>query len=65
MLSSKLIEKLTLSEMKQYKIANAAGMSPGQLSAFKNGIYPVQKGDPRIIRVGKVLGLKADECFAG
>ena len=64
MLSLKLIERLNRSEIRQYKIANAAGISPGQLSAFKNGIYPVRPGDPRIIRVGKILGLRADECFA-
>jgi hypothetical protein len=47
-----------------YDIANAAGIHPTVLSALTNDIRPVHADDPRVIAIGKVLGLEAADCFA-
>jgi hypothetical protein len=47
----------------QWQLASIAGVSPEALSRLINGRLPVRPGDPRIVRVGAVLGLEPDECF--
>jgi hypothetical protein len=49
---------------KQYQIAQAAGLHPQVLSGLTSDARPVHPDDPRIIAVGKVLGLAPEECFA-
>jgi transcriptional regulator with XRE-family HTH domain len=63
MVSRKLIETVKLSYLKAYEIAHKAGMHPTTLSRILNGIEDVKPGDPRVLRIAKVLGLKLDECF--
>ena len=46
-----------------YRIAQRADVPPPTLSALVNGIAPLRPNDERIIRVGKILGLKPEECF--
>lgn len=41
----------------------ADGIHPTQLSQFLHGAIPVRSGDPRLIRLGAVLGVPAAECF--
>ena len=62
-LSIKLITAIKLCETPAYKIAWAAGMHPVTLSKLIHGAEKIRPNDPRIIRVGKELGLRADECF--
>lgn len=33
------------------------------LSAWMNDIIPVRAGDPRVIAIGRLLGLSPDDCF--
>jgi hypothetical protein len=63
MISEKLIAAIKLSPMPAYKIAWSAGINPTMLSKLVNGIERPKPNDRRIISVGKILGLRADECF--
>ncbi len=63
MISKRLIEAIRLNELRSYRIAHAAGIHPSTLSKIINGIEKVKPGDPRVIAVGKVLGLTEEECF--
>ena len=63
MVSRKLIEAVKLSDLKGYEIAHQAEMHPSTLSRILNGIEDVMPGDPRVLRIAKVVGLKPDECF--
>ena len=63
MLSRKFIETVRLSKERQYTIAYRAGIHPTILSKLINGIEIAKNGDPRIIKVGKVLGLRKEELF--
>jgi transcriptional regulator with XRE-family HTH domain len=63
MVSRKLIEAVKLSDLKGYEIAHQAEIHPSTLSRILNGIEDVKPGDPRVLRIAKVLGLKLDECF--
>ena len=64
MLSRQFIERLKLSETPQYKIAIKAGVHPGLLSKWVIGAQAVKLGDPRLVEIGKLLGLEAREVFA-
>jgi plasmid maintenance system antidote protein VapI len=63
MISRKLKEAVKLSDMKAYEIAHMAGVHPTTLSRILNGIEEVTLGDPRVIRIAKVIGLKPQDCF--
>ncbi len=63
MLSEKLISKIKLNKLPAYVIAYRAGMHPSTMSQLINGIATVHPNDKRIIRIGKILGLKPKECF--
>ena len=63
MISKKLKRAVRLSPHRNYKIARAAGVHPSTLSQILCGIVRVKNGDERVIRIGKVLGLKPDECL--
>ena len=63
MISRKLIEAVKLSDLKSYEIAHRAQMHPSTLSRILNGIEEVMPGDPRVLRIAKVLGLSPEECF--
>jgi hypothetical protein len=63
MISRKLKVAIKLNGMPAYRIAQAAGVHPNTLSKLLNGIEKVKSNDPRIIAVGRVLGLPADQCF--
>lgn len=61
--SQKLIAAVKLNSLPAYKIAWSAKVNPTMLSKLINGIEKVKPNDPRIINVGKVLGVPAEECF--
>jgi len=63
MLSQKFIERLKLSETPQYKLAIRAGINPCVLSKIVIGAQTPRFGDERLIRIGKLLGLKPDEIY--
>lgn len=63
MISRRLREAVLLSSKRQYEIAHQAGLHPSTLSKILNGIERVKVGDPRVLRLGKVLGIPANELF--
>jgi len=48
-----------------YRLAQAAGIDGTTLSKLMNGIVKVQPNDPRVLAVGRILGMKPGECFTG
>lgn len=62
-LSDKFIQSIKLSDRRQYKIAFDANINPNILSQFMSGVRFPKKNDPRVIAVGLVVGIPADECF--
>jgi hypothetical protein len=64
MISQKLRAAIKLNHVPAYKIAHEAGIDPSTLSKLVCGIVKVKPGDQRVIKVGKILGLKSTECFS-
>jgi hypothetical protein len=62
-ISPKLRASIKLSETAEYKIAFKAGLHPSTLSRLVNGAQEIFPQDPRVVAVGKVLGLTPPECF--
>jgi len=62
-LSKKFKETLKLADTPQYKIAIQAGVNPTLLSKWVIGAEKSRIGDKRIIKIGKILGLKESEIF--
>ncbi len=52
-----------LSPLRDYQIAQLAGMNPSTLSQLINRIIEVHPNDYRVISVARVLGLDPKECF--
>ena len=63
MVSNKLRSAIKLSHIPAYKIAHLAGIDPTTLSKLICGIVKVKHGDQRVIKIGKIFGLRPDECF--
>jgi len=63
MLSRKFIVSVKCNKLKNYEIAHLAGLHPSTLSRVMNGIERVKRNDPRVIKVGRVLGMNPEECF--
>ncbi len=61
--NKKLIEKIKLSPLRAYQIAQAAGIHEATLSHLMNNIRPVKEGDERVLAVAKVMGLGVEDCF--
>lgn len=53
-----------LSPTPAYKLAQLAGLDPSTLSKLTCGIVKVKANDPRILAVGRVLGLQPEDCFS-
>ena len=62
-LSRKFRIEVKLNETPAYRLAQLADVNPNELYKLMNGITKVRPYDDRIIRVGKLLGLRPDECF--
>lgn len=65
MLSREFLIRLKLSKIPQWRIAQKARISPSMLSGWVSGLRPVRRGDLKVLRVGKLLGLSEHEVFAG
>jgi transcriptional regulator with XRE-family HTH domain len=63
MLSEKLRAAIKLNPVPAYKIAHAAGLDPSTLSKLMCGITKVKPEDPRVLKVGKILGVPPHQCF--
>lgn len=63
MISQKLKAKIKLGDEPAYKIAQKAGIDPSTLSKIICEIVSVKEGDPRVVKIGKIVGLRPEECF--
>ena len=63
MVTKKFKDAVKLHSKKQYEIAWEAGMNPTTLSQIITGYVRPRFGDPRVIKVGELVGLKPEECF--
>lgn len=61
--SKKFIIRLKLDQLPAYQLAQKAGLNPNTLYKITSGIVPIQDKDPRVIAVGHLLNLQAEECF--
>ena len=65
-ISQKFLVALKLGKRYAYAVAQEAGIHPALLSKLITGAERLKPGgDPRILRVGEVLGLAPEECFEG
>ncbi len=62
-ISEKFRIALKTSPVRMYRLAQQAGLHPSSLSKFVNGIAPVKVDDPRLLRLGALLGLRPEELF--
>jgi transcriptional regulator with XRE-family HTH domain len=65
MISQAFKDAIRQSPLKSYEIAHKAGLHQSTLSKIVCGIDLVREGDERVLRVAKVLGLEAEDCFEG
>jgi hypothetical protein len=63
MISEKLKVAIKLGDVPAYRIAHQAGIDPTTLSKLLCGIVKVEHGDSRVIEVGKIVGIPAEDCF--
>jgi transcriptional regulator with XRE-family HTH domain len=64
MLSDKFLARLKMSEIPAYKLAVRAGVSPSWLSMVIHGARRVERGDVRLLRIARALGLDEAEMFS-
>lgn len=62
-ISDTLKHAVKLAPIRNYHIAHAAGLHPSTLSRIICGIERIKKQDRRVIAIGKVVGIRADDCF--
>ena len=62
-LSRKLIAAVRGSGRPQYLLARAAGLHPVALSDLMRGARDCKSGEPRIVRLGGLVGVAPEECF--
>lgn len=64
MVSKKLIAAVRLHPtLRQYQVAHAVGIHPSVLSSILCGIERVEFGDPRVLRLGRLLRIPREELF--
>ncbi len=63
MISERLRNAIKTASERQYRLAQRIRVHPTTLSAWVNGIFPVHRGDPRVLQLGALLGVPAAECF--
>lgn len=62
-ISKKFIQSLKLSTTPAYQLAWRAGIHPNTLSKLVTGYLRVKKNDPRLLKIGELLGLKPEDIF--
>jgi hypothetical protein len=63
MLSDRFSSRLKLSDVPSYKLCQEAHVNPWWLSRTIHRAIAVAPGDPRLLEIGRLLGLRADEVF--
>ncbi len=63
MVSQKLKDAVKTSIDMHYVVAKKAGLSQSSMSQLLRGIVEHQENDPRVIAIGKVVGVSPEDCF--
>ena len=63
MVSKELRNAVKVSDLRSYQIAHEADLNPSTLSRIINNIESVKPGDPRVLRIARVVGLLPEKCF--
>lgn len=61
--SDQAVRAIKLHQLKKSQIAVKAGMSPSMLSLFLNRLRSFWPSDPRVVRLGALLGLDPQACL--
>lgn len=61
--SPKFYGAVKLADRPAYRIALEAGIHPVTLSKILHGYNRIWPNDRRVIAVGRILGLRPEECF--
>lgn len=61
--SERLRRAVRLSRVRQYQLANLIGVDVSSLSAWLNRARPVRESDPRVIKLGALVGVPPTACF--
>ncbi len=61
--SREFLIRLKLNPKPAYTIAQQAGVHPNWLSKAIHEVEPIKRRDPRIVAVGRILGLQESQCF--
>ena len=64
MLSERLHQAIQAYPGRQWELAHKAAIHPTTLAKLKTGHERPRAGDERVIRLGAVLGLPPEDCFA-
>ena len=62
-ISRRLFEAVKLDRRTARELAVAIGMHESQLSSILHGYRTVKRNDPRMVRLGKLVGVKREELF--
>ena len=62
-LSRRFIEAVKLHPGPHYRLALSVDLHPNTLSKLMNGHLRASPNDPRVVAIGRLLGLSAEECF--
>ena len=62
--SRRFYEAVKLADRPSYRIAIEAGIHPVLLSKIIHGYERIRPNDRRVLAVGKVLGLRPEDCFS-
>jgi transposase-like protein len=63
-ISRAFFERIKLSDEPAYKLAWKVGIHPVLLSKWLHGYEKPKHSDTRITELGKLLGLRPEECFS-
>ena len=62
-LTQEFIDKVKLSKIPAYKLAQLGGIGPSAFSKLIIRYQLPKENDERLIKIGKILGLEPDEIF--
>jgi transcriptional regulator with XRE-family HTH domain len=62
-ISRKLYERVKLDGRKQFEIAREAGLNATTFSQILRGIRLTRVGDCRVLKIGELVGVPANECY--
>ena len=63
--SAEITKAVRLDSRRSYELARLSGVNVTVFSRIINQIEQVKPDDPRVLRIGNVLGLSDKDCFQG